>query len=83
MDYALTCSQKVQTNAQWSNYSYDLSKYDFGTGDAYISIRWTFSKSGNLIRLEGNDNENIAVGFKGNFSGLNGHRFLVQGIRYY
>jgi hypothetical protein len=71
--------QTIKTNAQWSNYCYNVQVLDFGTGDDTVVVRWTFSEAGTDIFITSNDGGKIEVILSDDFSALTGHRFLVQG----
>jgi hypothetical protein len=74
----------IKTNSDWSNYCYDIDPNSWGstlkTNDSIV-IRWTFGAAGQHIRLVGNDSDWLAVTLKDDLSGLQRHRFLVQGYR--
>jgi len=75
----LTDGVLITTNVHWARYCYDVDHSDFGTGNEYMDVRWTFSKSGNPIVLDAANNERLEVVLNDNLSGLVGHYFLVQG----
>jgi hypothetical protein len=72
-------SQPVQSNAEWGARCYDLSLDDFGSGDNFLNVRWTFTKAGQFIRLVGDDEDFLEIELIGDFSGLTDHEFFVQG----
>jgi len=44
----------IKTNSQWARYCYDVAHQEYGAAPtAYVSVRWTFAKSGQPIRLVG------------------------------
>lgn len=75
----LTAGLSIKSNAEWSRYCYDVSLIDFGSGENFLSIRWTFEKSGIPVRLDA-DNK-LVVTLNDDFSGLNQHHMLCQGYR--
>lgn len=75
----------VKTNGEWGALCYDVDPRDYGQGDEYINVRWTFAKSGEDVRLNGNKNDRLVVTASDTLSHLVTHKFLVQGrgSRYY
>jgi hypothetical protein len=69
----------IKTNAEWGALCYDVTNHAWGTGDETLLVRWTFAKSGVEIRLDGDSNERLEILLNDDFSGLNAHRFCVQG----
>jgi len=67
----------VFTNGDWARYNYDLASTDFGSGANYLHIRWSFNKTGSGIILQ--NQEKFVITLNDNFSGLNGHYFMMQG----
>jgi hypothetical protein len=75
----LTDGIPIDSNAAWGRYCYDVMFTDFGAGDNFVEVRWTFSKAETLLRLEGSENERLEVVLNDDLDGLTGHYFLVQG----
>jgi len=71
----------ILTNTEWGEYCFDIAVQDFGSGDAFLLVRWTFAKSGEPIVLGQGDK--LVVTLNDDFSGLNDHRFLAQGCKTY
>ena len=69
----------VITNVDWAGVCYDIDRSNFGSGDEYLDFRWTFSKSGTWIELNGNNGDELWIELEDNFEGLKGHYFTVQG----
>jgi hypothetical protein len=69
----------VQTNSDWGHWCYDVALLDFGIGDEFLQVRWTFGKSGQLIRLDGDNMDRLSLIFNDDLVGLNDHQFVVQG----
>ena len=69
----------VKTNAGWGAMCYDASVKAWGVGDEFLLVRWTFERTGSIIRLVGNKDESLDVILNDDFSALADHRFLVQG----
>jgi len=75
-------NQAIKTNAGWAAVCYDSREDAYGTGNSYLSVRWTFSKSGAGIRIDGTQGQDFAVILEDNFSTLIKHVFMVQGWSY-
>lgn len=73
----LTDGLVIQTNGDWSRECYDVQPIALGGGDSYMSVRWTFAKSGRAIRL--NKGHRLAVRLNDSFTFLTGQFFNVQG----
>jgi len=86
----LTDNVPIKTNGNWGRFCYDSEVYaaDQGNTNTYLRVRWTFEKSGQQIRLVGNNNERLEVVLNDNFSLASGggnnalveHYFVVQGF---
>ncbi len=77
----ITNGANVMSNAHWARFSYDTTPIDFGTGNNFLAVRWTFSKSGTWIKLDGSTNDSINVILRDDFSGLVTHTFNFQGFQ--
>jgi hypothetical protein len=80
----------VFTNSGWGQYCYDISLHSFGGGqvNGVMVVRWTFGRAlpqgldaldADVLTLHAGDK--LEVTLNDNFSGLVGHRFIVQGVR--
>ena len=76
----LTDQVPILTNADWARQCYDATNTDFGAGQNYISVRWTFANGGKPIVLNGNSNERLEVLLEDDLDGLTGHYFLAHGF---
>ena len=74
-------SHPVTTNAGWAHYCHDFTEHGFGTGNVHGTARWTFSKSGKMVVLDGALGEKLVVTLEDDYSGLVSHHFLVQGYK--
>jgi hypothetical protein len=77
----LTADHVVKNNIDWGHYCYDVQFFVSGVGppgDEFILFRWTFGKSGTLIRLDGNNNEALLLVLRDNITAKD-HQFLLQG----
>ena len=75
----LTDGHPIKTNAEWARKCFDSVPSSYGSGDAYVSVRWTFSKAGMPLTLSGDRGERLAVRLNDDYSGLKDHSFQVQG----
>lgn len=74
----------IKNNASWGQYCFDVQEHDYGIGGAnnFILARWSFSKSGRPIYLDGSQLDRIALVLNDDFSGLIVHSFNVQGVKH-
>ena len=77
--YDLTGDLPVKTNAQWGRQCYDVRIDTWGVGDEFLSARWTFSKGGYPLRLDGTKGEYLEAYLTDTCTGLNEHNFYVNG----
>jgi hypothetical protein len=75
----LTGGNPVLTNAQWGRHCYDVRIDSWSVGDEFLSARWTFSKAGFPVRLDGDRGEYLEVYLQNSCTGLVAHEFLAQG----
>jgi len=75
----LTDGVPLVSNADWSARCYDADVKTWGSGNDLLAVRWTFTKSGQYIRLDGDESEEFQVYLNDDFTGLVSHRFLIQG----
>ena len=73
----LTDGIPVKSNAVWGQVCFDADLADYGQGDVYLNIRWTFAKAGQPIVI--NENQQLAVTLNDDLTGLVDHHFMVQG----
>jgi len=67
----------IKSHAMWGQVCYDMQETSFGTGDKFVQVRWTFSKSGIPIVLK--TGERLEVLLNDDLTKLTGHTFVVQG----
>ena len=56
----------------------DISTLSFGSGDAYLAVRFTFSKLGRSLIIT--ENDKFIIRLEDDFTGLTGHKFMMQGF---
>jgi hypothetical protein len=75
----LTDGLPIKTNADWGRICYDVSVLTFGQGNEHLIARWTFSKAGAPLRLDGDLGQYLGITLSDDFSGLVAHTFCLQG----
>jgi hypothetical protein len=77
----LTDGVPIKTNSGWGRLCYDVDIKSWGTTptNELLVVRWTFSKSGAPIVLNGRKGEYLYVTFDDDLDELISHYFLVQG----
>ena len=76
----LTDGVPATTNAGWGFHCFDAEPKEWGSGDEFTVVRWTFGNSGTLLRLDGDANEELQVLLDDNFNGLIAHYFKAEGF---
>ena len=74
----LTGQNGIKTNSDWGHVCYDVRYNTFGSGNNFVTVRWTFAKSGIPLKLESGDSLNVNI--NDNLEGLISHHFLIQGF---
>jgi len=69
----------VTSNADWARLCYDITEHSFGSGNNFVTARWTFSRSGRFLELE--NDEELVVTIGDDLTGLVSHYFMVQGFQ--
>lgn len=72
----------IITITDWGRYCYDVDPLNFGSGAEYANFRWTFTKGGGPLWLDGRKDQKLCLTFNDDFSGLIEHVFLFQGRKY-
>ncbi len=75
-----TAGLPVKLNADWTRLCFDSRVDDYGSGDNFIAIRWTFARGGSPLILP--PNYSFGLRFNDDFSSLGAQFFLVQGRKY-
>ena len=71
--------EPVRSNYQWARTCFDVNYIDFGLGVNAVVVRWTFDKAGDGIQVDGLSGDGFCVDLSDDFSGLEEHRFMIQG----
>lgn len=75
----LTDGMPIKSNADWAMHCYDSDPDNYGNGDNFIHVRWTFSKAGYPISLT--EGQSLVALMQDNLTGLVQHTFKVEGYR--
>lgn len=67
----------VKTNTGWKKLCHDEIVSSYGVGDQNATYRYTFSKDGAPILLDGSSNEELRIILNDDFQGLTGHSFRI------
>lgn len=82
VEYDLMDGDVIKSNADWARECYDAQLLAWGSGNQMVTVRWTFSKSGIPIKLEGDQGDQLIVRINDDLSGLVAHYFRFQGTKY-
>lgn len=82
VEYSLTPGHLIKTNMEFGHYCYDVQVLDYDASPTNESLlaRWTFTKFGAPIRLEGNAGDKIIVRTNDALNALIEHRWCFQGV---
>jgi hypothetical protein len=69
----------ITQNGHWAGQCHDLTVHAFGSGNEFMSVRWTFGSAGRPLVLNGSDGHRLEFVMNDDFSGLVAQRFFVQG----
>lgn len=72
--------QPIKKSGHWALVAgVDMAMTDFTTGNDIITVRWTFTKGGGVIKLDGRKGEYMQVNVQDTLAGLVSHIIQVQG----
>lgn len=77
----MTDGVSIKKTPHWQMFCYDVDISSYGLGNEHASVRWTFTKGGNPVRLVGDDGDRLQVVLNDDFTGLVDHHFFVQGLK--
>lgn len=77
---SITNDQPVKQNTHWKKFCYDIEVSNFGLGNESLGARWTFTRGGTYIKLDGDQGEYISVNLSDDFTFLVDQTFLFQGF---
>ena len=72
--------EPIHTNAEWGALCYDVDVKTWGSGNELLVARYTFSKLGEPVVLQGSG-DRMQIIFNDSFDGLLSHKFLMEGMR--
>lgn len=72
--------RNINSLADWGGYCYDVNPSAWGNGDNFAQIRWTFGKSGQPLRIDGQTGEYLQLTVQDDLSALVGHTAMLQGM---
>jgi hypothetical protein len=75
----LTDGVTIKQNEDWSMFCHDTTVDSSVAGKKTGTARWTFTRGGTFIALDGNKNERLEVVLNDNFSSLTYHYACAQG----
>jgi hypothetical protein len=77
----LTDGLPVHQNGDWQRMCYDVSiQNQTGNSTDGLYVRWTFTRSNGIIRLNGSENESFVVRLNDPLTGLISHTFHMHGF---
>lgn len=69
----------IKTNPDWAAACFDGRLDDYGQGDAQLVNRFTFTKFGKFMVLDGNKGDEFVIYINDDLTGLSRQLFLLQG----
>lgn len=69
----------ILANIDWKRVSYDTELSTWGTGDEFLTARWTWDKFSAGVELDGDNGDALRIHLNDDFSGLTQHKFTVEG----
>jgi len=75
----ITGVHPITSNGEWGAHCFDIDHVNFGTGNEFLNVRWTFGRSGRPLRLIGDNGDFLEVLCGDNMVGLVSHHFEIQG----
>ena len=75
----LTDGVPIKTNSQWAALMYDSDMKTWGTSDELLACRWTFTKFGQYMRLDGTAGEELQILIDDDLTALDSFYINAQG----
>lgn len=75
----LTNGHPIKTNGSFPDYCYDVDISNFTGNDNFLHFRWTFSRAGEPLVLNGSSSDTFEVILNDDFTFLTEHLFTIQG----
>lgn len=70
--------EPIISNFQWNQYCHDANPVTYGSGDNYLSVRWTFSR-GKDEGMYLTTNDELRMIINDDLTGLTIHKVIAQG----
>ena len=71
----------IQSLSHWGMMCYDLDYVEFGSGNNFANVRWTFEKGGEPLELKGDLGQKLVVTINDDLTALVEQHFFVHGRR--
>ena len=71
--------EPIISSGDWAALAHDVTNATFGTGDQYLTCRWTFAKFAGGGGLVLNRGQKLVATVEDNFTGLVHHKITAQG----
>lgn len=78
---SLTTRKPIKRNADWPRFCFDTNVLPWGSGPEILVARWTISKVGKKVRINGDDQQCLVFTLNDNFTPLIDQTFNIQSIR--
>jgi len=75
--YDILGGQEIRTNSDWAGICYDTAVSDYGSGNDYLTARFTFANSGSPLVIPSGSSLVLIV--RADMQFLVKHRFFLQG----
>ncbi len=75
----LTDGIPIKQNAQWGALCYDVAVKEWGAGNEFILVRWTFGHSGASLHL--NAGESLVAVLNDTMTAIVTQTFMIQGVK--
>ena len=71
----------IKHNGDIAAIAYDMQLHTFGTGNDILTARWSFSKMGQFLRLDGSTSDRLVVRVNDNLVGVDKQTVNIQGFK--
>lgn len=75
----LTASSPIVNNVGWGKQCYDFNYQNFGVGNDFGQVRWSFFKAGDALRLNGDAGDRFVIYHREDMSFMDTNFYTVQG----
>jgi hypothetical protein len=69
----------IKRNGDLAAHCFDVDRITWGAGDDLLKVRWTFTKGGAYLTLDGDQGDGLFSYLSDDLSDLSKHEFIVQG----